>query len=61
MWSFVCLVPQRVSTTLKSHDAQQGRCVYIGDDCDIPHHMGEKVFNAIYIYIYVPLNLIDVF
>ena len=37
----------------------RGRCVCMGGVCDIPHRIGEKVPNAIYVE--APLNQVDVF
>ena len=48
----VCLAPQ-------SHGTQQGRCVCMGDVCDIPHRIRENVPGAIYVE--VLLNLVDTF
>ena len=53
-WVFFCL-------TRQSHGIQRGRCVYMGEGgvCDVPHQIGEKVPDAIYVE--VPLNQVDAF
>ena len=49
----VCLVSQ-------SHGTQRPRCVYMGGGvCDVPHQIGEKVFDAIYVK--ALLNQVDAF
>ena len=48
----VCLTPQ-------SHGTQRGHCVCMGGVCDVPHRIGEKVPDTIYIETH--FNQVDAF
>ena len=48
-----------VCLALQFRGIQRGRCVCMGDVCDVPHRIRENVPGAIYVE--VLLNLVDAF